>query len=116
MPTKQKAEKRKEEIIKAKFGLSPVGSIRLFSKERTVTGTDKKKTEYNITDYWFNVSRKEENDEYTNISVKVLFKKDAETPENNNTILVKDGFFTVHGQDKYARIALFILDWDYLDE
>lgn len=115
MPTKNKAEKKKEEP-KAKFGLAPVGSIRLFSKERTVTGTDKKKTEYEITDFWFNVSRKEENEEYTNVSVKVLFKKDAETPENNNTIVVKDAFFTVHGKDKYARIALFILDWDYLDE
>lgn len=114
MPTKSKAVKKEEP--KPSFGLKPTGTIRCFSKERTVTGTDKKKTEYDITDYWFNVSRKEENGEYVNKSVKILFKKDAETPENNSTIVVTDAFFTVHGNGEYARIALFILAWDYIDE
>lgn len=110
MPTKQKAQPAKEEKIQ--FGLKGHGVIRAFNKERYVKSGGKT---YQITDHWFNVSQKDDKGNYTNKSMKILFKKDSETPENNNDIVVKDSFFTLNGEGECLKIALFIMDWDYLD-
>lgn len=110
MPTKQKAAAKAKPSIK--YGLDFQGVVRVFAKSK---GVEIKGKTVAITDYWLNLSRKDENDEYENVSLKLLFKKDDETPENNQLIQVK-GFLTMSGKGDYIRPALMITEWDYAEQ
>lgn len=111
MPTKQKAKAQEEKPV-IKFGLQAHGVIRIFSKDKEVTVKGKKVT---ITDFWTNVSRKVDDGVYENVNLKVSFPMDAETPEHNEIIEVKEGFLTVAGEGEYARMKMVIMAWDYTE-
>jgi hypothetical protein len=66
------------------YGLTVNGNIRVFRKDKTITGNNKKT--YEIKDVWFNVSEKNEDDTWFNRSMNLIFKRGLEVPENNQVI------------------------------
>lgn len=95
-----------------KYGLTFEGNIRVFTKEKEIKGANK--AVYKVTDVWFNVSEQEENGQYFNRSMNLIFKRDAEKPESNKIIHVK-GFPIITGNGEYRRIALFVQEWGYTE-
>ncbi len=93
------------------YSLHVMGEIRVFAKTKEVKGA-KNKT-YSITDHWFNVSEKQEDDSWFNRSMKMIFGKDSDKPGNNEIIMIKDAGFLISGSGQYRRIALFVRDWEY---
>jgi hypothetical protein len=94
------------------YGLTVLGEVRVFSKTKEV-GNGKKK--FDITDVWFNVSEKNEDGSYLNKSMNLIFKRGAEKPENNKVINVISAFPIITGEGQYARIALFVQEWNYVE-
>ena len=97
---------------KTSYGLKVQGSIRVFTKEKTIKI---KGVETKITDTWFNVSNKVGENDYENKSMKILFNKEVGTPENNTVIEVVESWFMLHGQDKYQQVVLYVKDWEYVE-
>lgn len=91
------------------YGLNVTGKIRVFRKDKVVTGNNKKK--YDITDVWFNVSEKNEDGSFFNLSTNLIFKKDAPRPENNS-VIVMDAFPMITGNGDFRRIAYFVNSWE----
>ncbi len=91
------------------YGLMVVGRVRVFRKDKQITGKNKKK--YDITDVWFNISEKEEDGSWYNQSVNLIFAKDLDKPENNTIINIQDAFPVITGNDKYRKIALYVKAW-----
>ena len=96
------------EQTKKQYGLQVLGAIRVFRKDKEITGKGKKT--FNITDVWFNVSEKEEDGSYFNKSTNLLFKKGLDYPENN-TVIELAGFPVITGTGDYRRIAIMVTDW-----
>lgn len=93
----------------ANYGLTINGNIRVFSKTKTITGNNKKT--YEITDVWFNVSEKNEDETYFNQSMNLIFKKGLEKPENNSIINIISAFPIITGNGNYRKIALYVEDF-----
>jgi hypothetical protein len=91
------------------YGLSVMGNIRVFRKDKEIQGNGKKK--FTVTDVWFNVSEKEENGDYFNRSMNLIFKKDAPRPENNQVITINSAFPMITGNGNYRKISLYVEDW-----
>lgn len=91
------------------YGLKVNGTIRVFSKTKEVQGTNKKK--YSITDFWFNVSEKNEDGTYFNKSMNLIFSKDADKPLNNQVIQIDEASFMITGDGDYRRISLYVKSW-----
>lgn len=113
MPTKQKKSVEKKEVD---YGLKITGTVRVFAKDRVIPAKKKGEKNYTITDHWFNVSRKDDAGNYENKSVKLLFQKDLEVPENNCLITISDSFFVLNGSGEYAKAAILVMEYDYADE
>jgi hypothetical protein len=56
----------------ANYGLTVNGNIRVFRKDKQITGKNKKS--YDITDVWSNVSEKNEDETYFNRSMNLNFQ------------------------------------------
>lgn len=93
-----------------KYGLEVTGKIRVFRKDKTITGNNKK--QYVIKDVWYNVSEKNEDGTYFNRSMNMIFKKGLELPENNTTIYIYNAFPMITGNGDYRRIALYVGAWE----
>lgn len=93
-----------------KYGLNVSGKIRVFRKDKDIKG--KKNKVFTVTDHWFNVSEQEENGDYFNRSMKIIFKRGVQYPENNTVIDIKNAFFVITGNGEYRRIALLVTDWE----
>lgn len=91
------------------YGLSVMGNIRVFRKDKEIQGNNKKK--FTVTDVWFNVSEKEENGEWFNLSMNLIFKKDLEKPENNSVINIISARPMITGNGKYRKISLYVEAW-----
>ena len=109
MPTRQKAEKKTTTV---KYGIDTHGTIRVFAKSKGIVVKGKT---VSITDVWTNLSQKNEVGEYENVALKLIFKKDDETPENN-TLIKFSGFMTKSGKGDYSRPAILVQEWDYVEE
>jgi hypothetical protein len=96
------------------YGLLVMGKVRVFRKDKTIQGQNKKK--YEVTDVWFNVSEKEEDGTYFNKSMNMIFKKGIDKPENNRVIQVQEAFPMITGNGDYRRISLYVGAWDYADQ
>jgi hypothetical protein len=94
----------------ANYGLTVNGKIRVFRKDKTIEGQNKKK--YDITDVWFNISEKEENGDWFNISTNLIFKRGLELPENNQVIEILSAFPMVTGKGNYRKIAYYVEAWE----
>jgi hypothetical protein len=94
----------------SKYGLSVLGKIRVFRKDKEIQGKGKKS--FTVHDVWFNVSEKDENDNYFNKSMNLIFKRDLELPENNTVINIISAFPVITGQGDYRRIALLVEGWE----
>ena len=92
-----------------KYGLDITGNIRVFRKDKEIEGKGKKT--FTVTDVWFNVSEKED-DQWVNKSMKLLFKRDLNPPENNTVIEITKAFPVLTGDGKYRQIALMVLDYE----
>lgn len=94
------------------YGMKFYGTVRIFRKDKQVTGQGKKT--YDITDLWVNVSEKNEDGSYFNKSMNVIIKRGLELPENN-TLIDFSGFPMISGNVKgdqdYRRIVLYVDDW-----
>lgn len=97
-----------EQNKKSQYGLNILGAIRVFRKDKEITGNGKKT--FTVTDVWFNVSEKEEDGSYFNKSMNLLFKKGLDYPENN-TVIQLTGFPVITGTGDYRRIAFMVTDW-----
>lgn len=95
----------------AKYGLNVSGVVRVFRKDKVVEGQNKKK--YDITDVWFNVSEKEEDGSFFNISTNMIFKRGLELPDNNSVIGI-EGFPMITGNGKFRKVAYYVSKWDYV--
>jgi hypothetical protein len=93
----------------ANYGLTITGNIRVFRKDKVVEGQNKKK--YDIHDVWFNVSEKDENEQWFNLSTNLIFKRGLELPENNQVINILSAFPMVTGKGNYRKIALYVEAW-----
>ena len=94
----------------AKYGLNVEGKIRVFRKDKEIEGQNKKK--FTVTDVWFNVSEKQDNGEYFNRSMNLVFKRGVPYPDNNTTIIIKDAFPVITGNGNYRKIALLVGSWE----
>lgn len=97
-------------MSRKQYGLEVNGVVRVFRKDKELEGKGKKK--FTITDVWFNVSEKEENGEFFNKSMNLLFKRDLELPENNTKIRINNAFPVITGSGDYRRIALMVTDYE----
>jgi hypothetical protein len=68
----------------SKYGLSVLGKIRVFRKDKEIQGKGKKS--FTVHDVWFNVSEQDENGNYFNKSMNLIFKRGLDIPENNTVI------------------------------
>jgi hypothetical protein len=92
------------------YGLTVMGNIRVFRKDKTIQGKNKKS--YEITDVWFNVSEKEEDGSYFNRSINMIFKKGLDKPENNQVVTINSAFFMLTGDGDYRRVSLYVESWE----
>jgi hypothetical protein len=97
----------------ANYGLTINGNIRVFRKDKVITGKNKKS--YDISDVWFNVSEKEENGDWFNRSMNLIFKRGLELPDNNQVINILSAFPMVTGNGDYRKIALYVEAWQPLE-
>ena len=93
------------------YGLSVLGNIRVFRKDKEITGRGRKT--FTVTDVWFNVSEKNEDGSFFNKSMNMIFKRDTEKPENNKIINVISGRFMISGDGDFRRMSLFVEAWEY---
>lgn len=98
---------------KKMYGLQTIGRVRVFRKDKVITGKNKKT--YDISDVWFNVSEKEEDGSYFNRSMNLLFKRGLALPENNTTIELA-AFPVITGNGDYRKIALMVTDWELSED
>jgi len=96
------------------YGLSVMGKIRVFRKDKEIQGNGKKK--FTVHDVWFNVSEKEDNGSYFNRSMNMIFKKDTGLPDNNTVINIISAFPMITGNGDYRKIALYVENWTYAEE
>ena len=96
-----------------KYGLQTSGRVRVFRKDKVITGKNKKS--YDISDVWFNVSEKEEDGTYFNKSMNLLFKRGLGLPDNNTTIEL-DAFPVITGNGDYRKIALMVTNWSLSED
>lgn len=92
-----------------KYGLRVNGVVRVFRQDKEIQGKGKKK--FTVTDVWFNVSEREENGDYFNKSMNLLFRKGLDLPLHNTTIEIVDAFPVITGEGKWRKIALMVMDW-----
>lgn len=92
------------------YGLSIMGNIRVFRKEKEIKGNGKKT--FIVNDVWFNVSEKEENGNYFNKSMNLIFKRGLDLPNNNQVINIISAFPMITGSGDYRRIALYVEAWE----
>jgi hypothetical protein len=97
----------------ANYGLSVMGNIRVFRKDKEITGKGRKT--FTVSDVWINISEKEVNGGYYNKSMNLIFKRDAERPENNTVINIVSAFPIITGDGNYRRIALFVEAWETVE-
>lgn len=93
----------------ANYGLTLSGTIRVFRKDKEISGKNKKT--FTVTDLWFNTSEKEEDGNYFNLSTNLIFNKDLDKPENNTVITIKEAFPIITGNDKYRKVAYYVKDY-----
>lgn len=108
---KRRRDKKKEN--KVEYGLIIQGVIRVFCKDKTIKS---KGNTFEITEHWFNTSKKDEDDEWINKSMRIFFPKDVDKPENNELIEIEGGRLFLTGNSGYERISLYVEDWDYAEE
>jgi hypothetical protein len=96
------------------YGLTVMGNIRVFRKDKEIQGNGKKK--FTVTDVWFNVSEKEENGDWFNQSMNLIFKKDTPKPENNQVITINSAFPMITGNGNYRKISLYVESWEPVNE
>jgi hypothetical protein len=96
-------------FIMANYGLTINGNIRVFRKDKVITGKNKKS--YDITDVWFNVSEKNEDETYFNRSMNLIFKRGIELPSNNQVISILSAFPMITGNGDYRKIAFYVEAW-----
>jgi hypothetical protein len=94
-----------------KYGLSVLGKIRVFRKDKELKDNKTKKT-FTIHDVWYNVSEKEEDGTYYNKSMNLIFKRGLDIPENNQVINIISAFPVITGTGNYRRIALLVEGWE----
>jgi hypothetical protein len=88
------------------YGLSVMGNIRVFRKDKEIQGNGKKT--FTVSDVWFNVSEKEEDGSYFNKSMNLIFKRELENPLNNQVINILSAFPIITGSGDYRKIALSV--------
>jgi hypothetical protein len=97
----------------ANYGLTINGNIRVFRKDKVITGKNKKS--YDIHDVWYNVSEKEDNGNFFNRSMNLIFKRGLELPENNTVINILSAFPMITGNGEYRKIAFYVEAWQPLE-
>lgn len=95
------------------YGLQVVGKIRVFRKDKDIKGNNNKT--FTVTDVWFNVSEKEQNGDWFNRSMNMIFPRNSEKPENNRIINVYKSNPMITGNGDYRKISLFVEQWDYAE-
>ena len=100
---------------KRNYGLTLSGKIRVFRKDKDIEDKQKGIT-FTVTDVWFNVSEREQNGEWFNISINLLFPRKIEPPQNNSVIEIIEAFPTITGKGKYRKVAYFVKGWHYANE
>lgn len=101
--------KENKQLSKSFYGLKIGGKIRVFSKTKEIQGKNKKK--YTITDYWFNVSEKNDDNTYFNRSMNLIFSKDADKPLNNSVVIIHEANFMITGEGDYRKISMYVKSW-----
>lgn len=96
-----------------RYGLTLFGTIRVFRKDKDIDGKNGKV--FTVTDVWFNVSEKDENGEWFNISTNLIFPRRAELPENNTVIEIKEAYPMVTGSGKYRKMVFYVKEWEYVE-
>lgn len=96
------------------YGLNLYGVVRVFRKDKVVAAGNGSKKTYDISDFWINVSEKNEDGSYFNKSVPLIIKRGLPLPENNSLIELA-GFPMITGNVKgdkdYRRIGLYVSEW-----
>ena len=107
---RKRGSKKEENTFQ--YGINTLGVTRVFTKEKTIKGKD---GDFTIIDVWTNISKKDENGNYKNISINLYFPRDADRPENNSLIGLENSRLFLAGGEGYERISIFVEEWDYID-
>src|SRR5690625_866249 len=97
-------------MAKKEYGLTLTGVVRVFRKDKEIEDK-RKKVKFMVTDVWFNVSEKEENGEWFNISTNLIFKRGEDVPENNTIIEILEAVPMITGNGKYRKVVYFVKRW-----
>lgn len=109
------ASQRKRKKNKTNYGLQVVGRIRVWVNEREVKSKGKT---YKFTEWVTSLGRKNEDGEYDNVYIPIFFPagtEDEDKPEHNSIIFITQARLFVTGRGKYAKLSLYIEDWEYDD-
>lgn len=98
-------------MSKQEYGLKLSGTIRVFRKDKEISG--KNKVKYTVTDVWFNTSEKDETGEWFNISTNLIFRRNADLPDNNTLIEISEASPMITGTGKYRKLVFFVKGWKY---
>lgn len=98
-------------MTKQQYGLHLHGVVRVFRKDKDIE--DKaKKVKFTVSDVWFNVSEKEEDGTWFNVSTNLIFKRGEAVPENNTVIHILSARPMITGKGKYRRLVYFVEAWE----
>lgn len=99
---------------KEDYGLKLSGVVRVFRKDKEIEDASKK-VKFTVTDVWFNVSEKDEHDNWFNVSTNLIFKRGNETPINNKVIKIVEASPMITGTGKYRRMVYYVKGWHYAE-
>lgn len=94
---------------KVRYGLRVHGVVRVFRQDKEIKGKGKKT--FTVTNVWFNVSERDDNGEYFNKPMTLLFRKGLDLPPHNTIIEIVDAFPVITGEGDWRKIALMVMDW-----
>src|SRR5699024_3487625 len=99
---------------KQDYGLTLTGVVRVFRKDKEIEDKEKK-VKFTISDVWFNVSEKDDTDNWFNISTNLIFKRGIEPPLNNSVIEIIEAFPMINGSGKWRKTVYFVKGWHYAE-
>ena len=96
------------------YGLKVFGVYRVFVNEFEIKkGKNKRGT---FLKHTISISKKNEDGEYFNLYMPVLFSKEIVAPQETSVIDITEAYFMVQGNEGYETIGLYIKDYEELEE
>ena len=114
MAIKKPVKKQSVKKENSTYGLKVFGVYRVFVNEFEIKkGKNKGGT---FLKHTISISRKDENGDYFNLYMPVLFSKEIVPPQETSVIDITEAYFMVMGNEGYETIGLYIKDFEEMKE